>query len=198
MAELAKQQLQVRRKEVELKNREDLTLAREAEVRRNARRALEAHAAVAEKEKRFGIRVHNLQREAVEDLRQEEAQVEHEKRCQLLMERIRLLEQQKEAMREELVANLGEPGVHLNRLRNQLDDREGKLGIQVALHRQEVMDWEEHLHAERSELGRLQTNAKKKLRMLFSVTESLLADKYVVVLVERVFHAWKALSMEAM
>lgn len=54
MAEIAKQNLQAKRKEAELAQLEELALARQREADENARRALESHKVLVEKEKQIG------------------------------------------------------------------------------------------------------------------------------------------------
>lgn len=175
MAELAAANLRAKRKEAELQHREDLALEREQDLRRNSTLALESHAAVVEKEKRFDKQVKRT-REAI---RQEErelllketeaqeqiAQMQEETRRELtskreeadrlLLEKTRELHEQRDHNRRELATHLGDSGTYLENTRADLADREAELAVQAArqnaqlsAREQEFTDWEGRLHAQ--------------------------------------------------
>merc|ERR1719487_279921 len=204
MADLAQKGMRAKRKEAELQQREDLTLAREDAVRRKSALAMESHKDVAEKVKRFEKQVETVTLKTRETILREErdllekkqetqdelARMREEAHAELvkkredadliLMEKIRKLEEQREANRRELAEHLGDPGAYLERQRAELADREAELGVQVArrdaqqaAREHEFAEWEDRLQlqeqqllAERWEFYRFREEMQKRISRL--------------------------------
>lgn len=231
MADLAKQNMIAKRKESELQHREELALAREVQVHRKSQLALESHAIVVEKEKRFEAVVRKtkdaIRREEKDRLEQEEetqeelAQMREDTRQELakkqqdadniLMEKIRKLERQREANRKELADNLGDQGAYLERAKAELADREAEFAVsvarrdaQMAARENEFGEWEDQLHAqqqqqlaERWELLRFRDDVQKRIGLLAMQSEVLVRQEQANLL-ESAFTRWRALSVEAL